>query len=117
MSQTEINPDARLGRKQTAEALSAFGYRIAEATLASMASRGGGPLFSKFGPRVVYRWGDVLQWAERRLSNPVASTSELAPRAPGTAKRVPDSPCVVLDHNKASLIGATASDKKSPGSG
>jgi hypothetical protein len=81
MSQTEISPDARLGRKQTADALCAAGYPIAEATLASMASRGGGPLFSKFGPRVVYRWGDALEWAQRRLSSPVGSTSELVSRA------------------------------------
>ena len=76
MSTTEINPDARLGRKQTADALSAAGYPIAEATLASMASRGGGPLFSKFGPRVLYRWRDALDWAEKRLSPAMGSTSE-----------------------------------------
>lgn len=77
MSQADIDPNARLSRKQTADALSSAGYPIAEATLASMATRGGGPLFSKFGPRVVYRWADVLEWAQYRLSKPVRSTSEL----------------------------------------
>ena len=33
MSQSEISPDARLGRKQTADALSAAGYPIAEELL------------------------------------------------------------------------------------
>jgi hypothetical protein len=81
MSNVEISPDAKLGRKETAEALSQFGYPIAEATLASMASRGGGPLFSKFGSRVVYRWSDALSWAETRLSRPVSTTSELNVRS------------------------------------
>jgi hypothetical protein len=76
-----INPDSRLGRKQTADALSAAGYPIAEATLASMASRGGGPAFHKFGPRVIYRWGDALEWAQQRLSQPVCSTSKGAASA------------------------------------
>lgn len=77
MSQADLDPSVRLSRKQTADALSSAGYPIAEATLASMATRGGGPLFSKFGPRVVYRWADVLEWAQHRLSKPVRSTSEL----------------------------------------
>jgi hypothetical protein len=77
MSQADIDASVRLSRKQTADALSSAGYPIAEATLASMATRGGGPLFSKFGPRVVYRWADVIKWAQHRLSKPVRSTSEL----------------------------------------
>jgi hypothetical protein len=81
MSQADIDPNVRLSRKQTADALSSAGYPIAEATLASMATRGGGPLFSKFGPRVVYRWADVLEWAQHRLSKPVKSTSELGSNA------------------------------------
>jgi hypothetical protein len=83
MSQTEVDSDARLTRKQTAEALSAAGYPIADATLATMASRGGGPLFSKFGPRAIYRWGDALEWAKSRLSRPLSPTAEL----PATRRR------------------------------
>ena len=70
--------DARLGRKQTAAALTEEGYPTAESTLATMASRGGGPPFSKFGSRVVYRWGDALAWANARLVGPVTSTSALS---------------------------------------
>lgn len=77
MSQTEISPDARLNRKQAADALSGVGYPVAEATLATLGSRGGGPVFQKFGPRVIYRWADLLDWAQNRTSQPVHSTSEL----------------------------------------
>jgi hypothetical protein len=42
-----------------------------------MASRGGGPIFRKYGQRVVYKWADALSWAQSRLSDPIASTSEL----------------------------------------
>jgi hypothetical protein len=37
------DPDALLGRKQTADALTEAGYPVAAATLTTMASRGGGP--------------------------------------------------------------------------
>jgi hypothetical protein len=75
--QIEINPDALLGRKQLSEALATRGIPVAEATLASMASRGGGPPFSKFSQRVLYRWGDAINWAHSRLSPSVTSTSQL----------------------------------------
>ena len=32
--------------------------------------------FAKWGPRVLYRWGDGLDWANSLLSAPVSSTSE-----------------------------------------
>ena len=69
--------NARLTRRDAAAALTAAGYPTATATLATLASRGGGPLFRKYGQHVLYRWGDALAWAESRLSNPVTSTSEL----------------------------------------
>jgi hypothetical protein len=75
--QTEISPDTRLNRKQAADALSGIGYPVAEATLATLGSRGGGPPFAKFGPRVIYRWQDLLEWAQKRTSKSVRSTSEL----------------------------------------
>jgi hypothetical protein len=76
--QTEISPDTRLNRKQAADALSGIGYPVAEATLATLGSRGGGPAFQKFGPRVIYRWADLLEWAQGRTTRSVRSTSELA---------------------------------------
>jgi hypothetical protein len=71
----EIDPQARLNRKQCSAALSARGFPVVEATLATLASRGGGPRFSKFGPRCVYVWRDVISWAQSRLrSLPVAQS-------------------------------------------
>jgi hypothetical protein len=68
--------NAWLARSAAAAALNATGYPISSDTLATMASRGGGPQFSKWGSRALYRWRDVLEWAESRLSEPIRSTSE-----------------------------------------
>jgi len=68
--------DGLLTRRQTAEALTEAGFPVSDKTLATMATRGGGPLYRKFGPRVLYRWGDALDWAHSRLSDARASTSE-----------------------------------------
>jgi hypothetical protein len=70
--------DALLGRKQTADALTEAGFRIAEATLTTMASRGGGPPYHLFGQRALYRWGDSLDWARQRLSAPRRLAAEHA---------------------------------------
>jgi hypothetical protein len=71
------NPDARLTRNATAAALTAAGFPIKAATLATKATRGGGPPFQRFGSRPLYKWGDALRWAQSRLSAPIGSTSEL----------------------------------------
>jgi hypothetical protein len=65
-----------LGRREAAAALSAAGYRTAPATLATLAVRGGGPIYRRYGPRVIYRWSDLLDWAQSRVSPPMRSTSE-----------------------------------------
>jgi hypothetical protein len=78
--------DARLTRDGLAEALTEAGFPTSAKTLATKASRGGGPPFRKFGPRAIYTWGDGLQWAEARLSAPRRSTSEgLRGSQPGNA--------------------------------
>lgn len=69
--------DALLRRVETAAALTGAGFPIAAKTLATMATRGGGPTYRTFGRTVLYRWGDALAWAENRLSAPRGSTSEL----------------------------------------
>ena len=69
--------DALLTRKATAEALNKAGFPISDKTLATQATRGGGPPYQKFGPRVLYRWGDALAWAQAKLSPPIRSTAEL----------------------------------------
>jgi hypothetical protein len=42
-----------------------------------MASRGGGPDFVKWGPRAMYKWSDVVAWAERHLTQKFSSTAEV----------------------------------------
>src|SRR5688572_19038016 len=70
------NPDALLTRSQTAAALTECGYPVKASTLATWASRGGGPVYRIFGVRPLYRWGDALDWAQQRLSAPRRNTSE-----------------------------------------
>jgi hypothetical protein len=65
-----------LTRERTAAALTEAGFPIKSKTLATKATRGGGPPYRKFGLRVLYRWGDALAWAEARLSEAHSSTSE-----------------------------------------
>lgn len=73
---TTSSPDALLRRKATAEALTAVGYPISDKTLATKATRGGGPPYRLFGRIPLYRWGDALAWAEGMTSAPRRSTSE-----------------------------------------
>jgi hypothetical protein len=72
-----LEREAKLDRQQAAAALTARGYKTTASTLATLASRGGGPIFQKFGPRVIYRWADLLAWANDKTSQPVTNTSEL----------------------------------------
>ena len=80
------DPDALLTRLKTADALTEVGFPIKEATLATKATRGGGPPYRRFGSRALYRWGDALLWAKGRLSSPRWSTSE-GDLAPGPQRR------------------------------
>lgn len=76
---TEQLPDGLhtlLSRARTAEVLTASGYPTSAATLSTMVTRGGGPPFRNYGPRVLYRWGDALDWAQARLSKPRRTSSE-----------------------------------------
>ena len=70
------NSDARLIRKATAEALTNVGYPVACSTLATKATRGGGPPYSLFSGRALYRWSDALAWAQGQMTAPRCSTSE-----------------------------------------
>ncbi|ATR20161.1 DNA-binding protein [Roseomonas sp. FDAARGOS_362] len=64
------NADALLVRKDAAAALTEAGYPTSYKTLESMVTRGGGPIYRKFGGRVLYRWADLLDWAEKRMHFP-----------------------------------------------
>jgi hypothetical protein len=86
MTPENLTADTRLTRRQLAERLTAEGFPISPATLATKATRGGGPKFQRFGRIPLYRWGDALQWAQSRLTKLVATTSELdAARGTSTA--------------------------------
>jgi hypothetical protein len=76
MSSIPTNFDALLTREQTSQALKESGYPVESSTLATKATRGGGPPFHKFGARVLYRWSETLAWAQSRLSAPRRNTSE-----------------------------------------
>jgi len=66
------DPDIQLTRDQLAVALSAAGYPISSATLATRVSRGEGPPHAVWGSRVYYRWGDALEWAKNSYRPPNA---------------------------------------------
>ena len=70
-----LDSGALLTRVSTACELTHAGFPISHRTLASMASRGGGPTYQKFGSRPLYRWGDALAWAHGRLTSPRQSSS------------------------------------------
>ena len=82
------SPETKLRRADTAKSLTEAGYPITASTLATMATRGGGPPYEKWGPFPIYTWGATINWAKGRLSAPQRSTSE-TDRAPGclTVKR------------------------------
>jgi hypothetical protein len=69
------NADALLTRDAVAVALTAAGFPVKAKTLATKASRGGGPPYQLFGARPLYRWRDAVAWAESRLSAPRRNTS------------------------------------------
>jgi hypothetical protein len=62
--------DALLPRKETADELTKAGYLIRPATLATKATRGGGPPYQIFNGRVIYKWGDALSWARAQTVSP-----------------------------------------------
>lgn len=63
-------------RKDAAHYLrSTFGMRTTTGSLATMASRGGGPLMIKFGKFANYRKCDLIDWAGLRCSGLLESTS------------------------------------------
>ena len=75
------DPNTLLRRKPLSEALARLGYPVAEATLATWATRpppdGDGPPFQMFGRIPLYRWGNSVAWAEGRLSPIRRTTSEI----------------------------------------
>lgn len=120
MSMIPIDPNALLTRELTAEALTAGGYITSPKTLATKATRGGGPPYRLFGARALYRWGDALEWAESRLGPLRGSTSEqdVTGRTGGGERRLKDSgapiPPMSADYTKP--ISRTESSALTSGS-
>lgn len=52
-----------------------LGLPVATKTLSKFISTGGGPLYRKFGNRVVYTETDLISWAKARLSDPKTNSS------------------------------------------
>ena len=75
MASQFYDDDTLLTRDMAATALTDAGYPVKAKTLATKASRGGGPPYRLFGVRPLYRWADTLAWAQERLSTPRCSTS------------------------------------------
>lgn len=55
-----------LSRPEAAQALTDRGFTTSSATLARLASAGGGPSFIKFGRWARYEESDLVRWAEKR---------------------------------------------------
>jgi hypothetical protein len=69
----------RLRRSEVSEyMLRKHGIPVALATLAKMATVGGGPAMQHCGRIPLYHVNDLDAWAEERLSKPARSTSERA---------------------------------------
>jgi hypothetical protein len=67
-----------LTRKQSADFLTERGLPVTSNTLQKLATVGGGPEYSIFGNRAVYKPDDLLAWAEAKLTASRRSTSEAA---------------------------------------
>jgi hypothetical protein len=88
----------------------------AETTLATLASRGGGPCFYLFGKIPIYPEEGLDSWVEARMGAPVRSTSEArgVPREPHrkapTASTTPAEPSRLGKPSKTSLPASAAAN-------
>jgi hypothetical protein len=115
MSSVPTNPDALLTREQVSDALKELGFPMENSTLATKATRGGGPPFHKFGARVLYRWSEALAWAQSRLSAPRSNTSEGdAMGQVARAESEPPNSTETRSMRRATEIESHASDKTAP---
>lgn len=71
--------DALLTRAQAADFLTGRGFPTTPRALDTLASRGGGPAYARYGARrVLYDQSDLIAWATSRLGQRQRSTSEAA---------------------------------------
>ena len=62
-------------RREAARLLQSYGLRTTPASLATMATRGGGPPYFKIGKLCMYRLSDLEEWMSRRCTGLMDSTS------------------------------------------
>ncbi|MAR56963.1 MAG: hypothetical protein CMM93_07245 [Rickettsiales bacterium] len=55
-----------------------YGFSCSQAWLASLASKGGGPIFQKAGRVPLYCQSDLDAWARARMSKPYSASGVLA---------------------------------------
>jgi hypothetical protein len=72
-----LSAETLLSREAAAQALTDVGYITSPSTLATKATRGNGPGYRIFGKRAIYRWGDLVAWAEQQTAPLRHSTSEI----------------------------------------
>lgn len=78
-------------RLKTAEYVREVHFQPLEvSTLATMATRGGGPPYHRIGSTVLYARDDVDRWAHERLGRAVRSTSELRQAEPRPTCAIPE---------------------------
>jgi len=65
-----------LSRADAAQYLTERGLPISKNTLQKYATTGGGPDYRRWGNRAVYSPDDLNDWIDRKLSEPMASTSK-----------------------------------------
>jgi hypothetical protein len=87
ISSIHLSSETLLSREAAAQALTAAGYITSPSTLATKATRGNGPGYRIFGKRAIYRWGDLIAWAEEQTAPLRHSTSELTPISAGELAR------------------------------
>ena len=98
--------EALLTRTRTAANLVEAGFPVSSKTLATKASRGGGPPYSLFGPRPLYRWRDALVWAHSRMTPPRRSSSE-GDKSRDAINRPEDSNSLATHNSKAGTRSCT----------
>jgi hypothetical protein len=92
--------EALLTRHQTAENLVKAGFPVSAKTLATKATRGGGPPYSLFGPRPLYIWRAALVWAHSRMTTPRRSSSEGDSAREGISRHEEPNKLLAVPHSK-----------------
>ena len=62
--------------------------RVSERTLERWRVEGGGPLFRRFGRRIVYARGDLEEWAEARCIQNTSEDPHISGRSTVRAHRI-----------------------------